>query len=953
MFKKTKVCTGLMLAFGGSLGLSALPVLAQQQLDKVEITGSSIKRIDAEGVVPVQVVTREEISRSGVTSTEQLLAGISAASSSGGTANATGAGSSTYGASTISLHGLGEERTLVLVNGRRLASFSGTGTAAVNVNSIPLAAIDRVEVLKDGASGVYGSDAIAGVVNFILSKDFQGFDLSGTTGKPTRAGGGKNNGIAGVFGFGDMSKDRYNLTVSASQEKETPLFAKDRSYSKTGNQDPYISAAATGQGNIQGGYTPGTGSAAAGTWVEGRPATGFGNPTASYGNPLAAANDCASINMFLNVPNSSKGLPYCTFDSPGYVGLIPKRELTNLSANGAFKFSDSVELFGDALYSKSVVTQKFQPSPIRRSFLQTDLQFAAQGVDPVLLLLPSNPNYAVAKNYLLNLPALPAGATAAQRTAYNTAVAQAAAIANANQPLGITARVFDFGLRTSEDTAKQTRLVAGTRGTVFGQDYEVAFSQNKSTTSGTVPDGYFSQVAYAKVINSPTSDWNPWSLTQSAAFNAALAAAGAKYTGGTLEAVSQSNGIDAKVSGDLFDMPAGKSQYAVGGQYRIEKYETTPSAALGTGDIAGLGGATAPVDRSRKIASLFGELNLPILKTLEGNLALRGDKYQGVGQSANYKGSLRWTPAKEMLVRGSLGSSFRAPTLADLWTPQTLGTSEQFNDPTGPSAATDLQVNSINGGKSDIKPEKATQSTIGIVLAPTANFTAGFDWFNVNVKNYIQTPSAQLLVSRFRAGDPAYQGLVTLDSSGEVDTIDQRLSNTGGSKVSGIDVDLRWRESFGSSKLNVGLLGTYMIKFDETTPSGAISHKVGTIVDSTGAPVAGADSGGVVLRWKHVLTGTWTTGPWGFTLTQNYSRGYEAGHDLNDERVFMPEQAIYDANVAFSGVKNLRLALGVRNLFNKDPAIFTPASNQFQAGYDITQYDPRGRFVYLTAGYKF
>ena len=119
--KRTKVCTGLMLAFGGGLGMGGMPVFAQQQqLDKVEITGSSIKRIDAEGVVPVQIVTREEISRSGVTSTEQLLASISAASSSGGTANATGAGSSTYGASTISLHGLGEERTLVLVNGRRL-----------------------------------------------------------------------------------------------------------------------------------------------------------------------------------------------------------------------------------------------------------------------------------------------------------------------------------------------------------------------------------------------------------------------------------------------------------------------------------------------------------------------------------------------------------------------------------------------------------------------------------------------------------------------------------------------------------------------------------------------------------------------------------------------------------------------------------------------------------------
>jgi iron complex outermembrane recepter protein len=952
MFKKTKICSGLMLAFGGTLALSSLPAFAQQQLERVEITGSSIKRIDTEGALPVQIVTREEIRRSGATSTEQLLASISAVSSSGGTSNSTGAGSSTYGISTLSLHGLGDERTLVLVNGRRLAAFAGGGGAAVNVNAIPLAAIDRIEVVKDGASGIYGSDAIAGVVNFILSKDFQGVDLAVTTGKPTRSGGAKNEGVAFVGGFGNIAKDRFNVTVSASIEKESALEAKDREFSKTGNQFPFISAAATGQGNIQGGYIPGTGSAAAGTWVEGSPAPGFGNPTSSFGNPLAATNKCGDINMFLNVPNSSKGLPFCTFDSPGFVGLIPKRDLMNFSANGAFKVSDSVELFGDALYSKSVVTQRFQPSPIRRSFLQTDLLFEKQGVDPVLLVLPSNPNYALAKNYLLNLPPLAAGATDAQRDAYNLAVTQARNIANANQPIGVTARVFDFGLRTSEDTAEQTRLVLGSRGTVFGQDYEVAFSQNKATTSGIVPDGYFSQVAYAKVINSPTSDWNPWSLTQSAAFNSALAASGAKYTGGTLQAESTSTGIDAKVSGELFDMPGGKSQYAVGAAFRTERYATTPSAALGTGDIAGLGGATAPVDRSRKIASAFGELNLPITKTLEGNLALRGDKYQGVGESVNYKSSLRWTPSKQVLLRGSVGSGFRAPTLSDLWTPDTVGTSEAFDDPA--TGATDLQVNSINGGKSDLKPEKSTQATIGIVFSPIDNLSVGLDWFNVDVKNYIQTPSAQLLVSRFRAGDPAYAGLVTLDGNGDVEVINQKLSNTGGSKVSGIDVDLRWRQNFGASKLNVSLNGTYMLKFDETTASGAISSKVGTIIDPTGAPVAGADSGGVVLRWKHVLTGTWATGPWALTATQNYARGYQAGlRDGDGEQNFMPALITYDANVAFTGVPKLRLAIGARNLFDKQPAVFTPASNQFQAGYDISQYDPRGRFVYVSAGYKF
>lgn len=945
MFRKTKVCSGLMLAFGGSLALGAFPAMAQQQLERVEITGSSIKRIDVEGALPVQTVTRQDIERSGVTSTEQLLQSITAASSMGGTANATGAGSSTYGLATISLHGLGEERTLVLVNGRRLAIFANPSVAAVNVNVIPLSAIERVEIVKDGASGVYGSDAIAGVVNFILKQDFKGIEIAATAGQPTRSGGGKNQGVSLVGGFGDLQKDRFSLTFSASMEKETAILAKDREYAASGNRFPHIVAAATGQGNIEGAYTPGTGLPSAGETGVRQP--GFGaSPGAGYGNPLAALGRCADINMFLNPTTTSKGdpdddvagSPYCTFDSNTFVGLTPKRDLVNLTANGAFKISDQFELFGDALYSKSTVTQRFQPSPLRRSFMTTDSEFYAQGVDPVLLIRPSNPNYQLAVDYLNAQQARdPTGN-------YSDLI---------GQPLAITARVFDFGLRTSEDVNEQTRMVAGSRGNLFGVDYEAAFAHNESKTSGTVPDGYFSQAAFARVVNSPTSDWNPWSLTQSAAFNAALATAGAKYTGGTLEAKSISDGVDGKITGELGKMDGGAIGYALGAAYREEKLQTTPSAALGTGDIAGLGGATAPVDVKRKVASVFAEVLLPITKTIEANVAVRADKYSVIGDTQNYKASMRWVPNKTFLVRGSVGTSFRAPSLIDLYTPETIGTSEQFDDPG--TGETDLQVNAINGGKSDLKPERSKQETIGFVFAPTPSFSAGFDLFNITVKDYIQTPSAQQIVSRFRAGDPAYAGLVTLDGNGSVELINQKLSNTGGSSVRGIDVDLQFRENIGEGRFSARMFGTYMIKFNETTPSGAISYKVGTIVDGAGNPVSGADNGGVVLRWKHALTGGYSQGPWDFTLTQNFAKGYEAGRNaIDNDRNFIPSFTTYDANVTFTGLQKVRLSVGARNLFDKDPpGVFTPASNQFQGGYDITQYDPRGRFIYIAAAYKF
>jgi iron complex outermembrane receptor protein len=182
--------------WGVGAAIGAGQALAQNTaLNKVEVTGSALRHVDAETALPVQVLTREEIARTGVTSTEQLLQSISALASAGAMSNATGSGSTTYGNSTISLRGLESARTLVLVNGRRLATFA-SGSSAVNVNSIPLAAIERVEVLKDGASSIYGSDAMAGVVNFILAKSFDGAAISIGFGQPSNRGGGQNQNMA-------------------------------------------------------------------------------------------------------------------------------------------------------------------------------------------------------------------------------------------------------------------------------------------------------------------------------------------------------------------------------------------------------------------------------------------------------------------------------------------------------------------------------------------------------------------------------------------------------------------------------------------------------------------------------------------------------------------------------------------------------------------------------------
>ncbi len=942
-FNHTRLHAACILALNAgmaSLAVQSPSALAQDQ--RIEITGSAIRRLDAETALPVQIIRKEDIARTGVINTEQLLQAIAAVSSQGGINNATGAGNSTYGQSSVSLRGLGEDRTLVLVNGRRLAAFAGGNGASVNVNAIPLAAIDRVEVLKDGASSLYGSDAIAGVVNFILARNFEGVELAGSFAQPTRSGGGDTQRVSIVAGFGDRTKNRFNATLSASFQREAALFAKERDFAKTGNVLPYFSAAATGQGNIEGAYNPGTGApftAAAEDTVGNVPGRqpGFGNsPGTGYGNPLAAANQCAQIDMFRDSTLTTRGAPFCSFDSNSFVGLIPKTESSSFTGNVSFGLTDSLEGFADLLYSRNVVTQKFQPSPLRRNFMTTDALFGQQGVEPALIIRPTNPNYAIAANYL-------------------TAQGFGALV---GQPLAVTSRVFDFGSRTQEDTSTQTRFSAGLRGSIAGQDWEAAVTQNQNKLSGIVPDGYFSQVAFARVVNSPTSDYNPWSLTQSVAFNSALAAAGAKYTGSTLDARSESTSLDVRLTGDLAKLPAGSMQYAAGVQARNESFVTKPSPALETGDIAGLGGATPPVDRERKIGSVFGELNIPIAKGLESTLAARHDRYNDVGNASTYKASLRYQPAREVVVRGSLGTGFRAPTLVDLWQPKTLGTSEQFNDDgPGGTGQTDLQVNSLTGGEPGLKPEKSEQFSLGVVLQPVNDLSIGIDYFQFRVTNIISLPSAQEVVARFRAGDPAFAGLVTLAAgSNDIDSIVQTLKNLGSAKAQGVDLDVNYRIKLAGSRLDLGLSGTYFIKFDQTSPGGAVSRKVGTIVEGDNAvPVLSTNglNDGVVLRWKHYLSATWSTAQWATTFAQNYYAGYRDSNDLNGNPHRVPAQALYDAQVAFTGIKNLKVALGARNLFDKDPPLYIPASNQFQAGYDISLYDPRGRVVYLNASYKF
>lgn len=951
MMVETVLSRSVRVIFAGGLAFGAQLAYAQMAqepvVQRVEITGSSIRRVASETALPVTVVSRADIEKSGVQSTEELLAQVNAVSSAGGQVSAAQSGLTTYGKSAVSLRGIGSDKTLVLVNGRRLANFAGGATAGadVNVNAIPLAAIDRVEVLQDGASGVYGSDAIAGVVNFILRKDFNGIELSGMSGKPTQGGGAKQHKLGVVAGWGDYDKDRFSIVGSLAYEKEGNLLGAARDFAKTDTNRPYYEGGATETGRIEGTWEHPGGATVLDAGTNARSKDNpYGISSTGYGNPLAKLGQCGTMGMaprpglgfVVGAPGTTKGGANCTFDTGPFVSLVPNREFVGSTANFRFKIDEENELYAEGLYSSNSFTNPIQPAPLRQGFYAGNTSFGGTGVEPALLIYPSNPNYKIAADYL-------------------NSVGLGAMV---GKPLAVSQRTFLLGPRTTHDVAKQDRFVIGAKGTLGKLDYDVAYVRNNSKTDGAVVDGFASIFGLSKVLNNPTTFWNPWAPLGQQSPEVAKLIDSTKYSGPTIAASSKNEGIDAKVSGTLGQLSGGAIGIAAGMQARDESYTLTPAPATLSGDVIGLGGAITAVKAKRTVWALFAETEVPFTKTLMGDLAVRQDSYSDFGKTFNYKASMKFQPLDTVATRASVGTGFRAPALTQLYAPQQINTSEQFIDPAHKEAG-QIQVTSIGGGNPNLGPEKSDQLSFGIVLSPVKQLSASIDFYSIKVKGLIATPSAQEIANGFRNGSAGYGGLVDLTPGGEMSLIRQLSANVNSLKTEGIDLDLRYKESFMGGRFQAVLDGTYVSKYDLINTSGKTEHSVGTIVDQDGNPLVASPTG-VILRWKHNLSASYSKSDWNVTVTQRFYKGYETGREIAQDgedigkRHFVNNQALYDLVGSYNGlIKGLRMSVGVRNLFDKAPPLFINNGSQFQSGYDVYQYDPRGRFVYVNAAYKF
>ncbi|ALK97241.1 hypothetical protein AB595_11450 [Massilia sp. WF1] len=905
------------------------PVHAQEQAadaskNRVVVTGSSIKRIEGETALPVQVLKRAEIERIGASSTEELVKQLSSLSSAGSSttvANASGYGGGNI--ATVSLRGLGGARTLVLVNGRRMAVYGGGSAGAagssVDINSIPLAAIERVEVLKDGASAIYGSDAIAGVVNFILRRDYKGVEISGSFGQPTKGSSGKDTKASLLGGIGDFAADGYNITAGLNLQTTDAIYGYERAFARrldVAHYNDYLSSIA------------------------------FPANVSLYGsgvlkNPMLP--NCGPVSVV-----SPYAPTRCSFDNSPSVSLQPDARRASLMLNGRKRLSDDAEAYFEGSLTHNEFVSQTQAVPMAYNAITTATNPYVPQFKALMAQYPGVAKYNYGIGGFVLVPSSPY---------YPKDFAAANGLTGL--PLLLNYRDVANGVRNTEDIAENARFLVGARGTVAGWDVDSAFLFSQSKVKENLLSGYAQYSKVLPILNSGVI--NPFGDTQDAA--AIDAVRGAEFRGTSYATKTSATSVDAKASRELLQLPAGMLAVAVGAELRREKFEYNPSVAIQTGDIAGLGGNAFPVAGQRNVGSAYAEASIPIVKTLDGDVAVRYDHYQGVGSTVNPKASLRWQPSSAWLVRAAAGTGFRAPSLTDLYTPQaTSVTANGTRDPircpdikTGAPNDCNFQFTTVTGGNPNLKPEKSVSYTAGIMFEPTRDLSLSLDAFTLQLKDAIVpggVPSTYFLANAQRATQYAQyilRGAPDGNASGvgPITGILQTAANLFRTKVAGVDIDGRYTLRLdAANRVNFRISGTYLGKYDVQQPDLSYTSSLDQAQNA---------AGGVVLRWKHNASATWLTGAFETTLSQNYQKGYTdaaanrapAGTPV---RKVVPYQT-YDLQLGYNGFKSTRLALGVKNLFDRDPP-YTNLTSNFLGGYDVSYADPRGRYVYASATYS-
>lgn len=924
--KKSTLAIALTLAFS-QYATAQQAVEPAEKMQRVEVTGSSIKRTEAEAAGSIQVLTRDDIDRTGQTTALGIL-NSSAAISTSLDSTSTSSGGFATGSSGVGMRGLGKVATLVLVNGRRIAQYGLADNAQqnfTNLDAIPAAAIERIEILKDGASAIYGSDAIAGVINIILLKNFEGAKITGNYKETDGFKDQRNRSVSGIIGYGDVDKDGFNtyLTYEGYKSDGYTVDSLRSHYPDWHRQTPLRS-----------------------TWD----AMNSYSPTGNYflnSTNIVAAPGCPADKLD---PKDK----LCKMDLLPYTGLATNAKRYALASNTHFKIGKSID--ANFEITNAGASNDYIVAPFALSSTSSPSTWY-NAMDGKMV----GPFY---------YPKLPVG--------------------HASNPYGVPveyrARLMDTGngFNFNRTESDQTRVMLSLNGDVSGFDWKSAAGY--MTSNATKATRAASAAGYTNAIVNGTYKFGQQN-------DAALLES--MFPIRTTKGKSKIAFIDATVSGEVAQLPAGPLNVAFGTDIRREKYEMASSDNVLRGDLVGIAGLQ--VKDTMDHYALFAEATVPVVKRVELSAAVRADKSTNSDVHFSPKLGLRVNATDTLLLRATAAGGFRAPNIVE--TGNGLGRSSfatQISDPRRCSTASALnklvqgnpaattadkaqgntfQASDCSGGvptfvsaNKDLKPETSRSFTAGFVFEPVKNWTVALDYYHIERKDEIGTravadilrgedalPAGQLIRVDNSASDAQFLALVkkyapgnTTDFGGvgSIGLLYNPYVNSGKTRASGFDFDASGRFNTGIGQVRLKLEGSYLWKYQEFS-----------VTDNAYADNL-AGSWALRSRLNTKLRASLKAGSFDHGMTLNYASGYSNNDDSSPtycvtNKVSAENMGVcsrvgsnttIDYNLSYNGIKNTRLSLYVDNMFDKAAPI------QWRSGYADTF---QMRRIGVSASYTF
>jgi iron complex outermembrane receptor protein len=934
-------------------GSYAVPVFAQdrggediQKLEAVEVTGSRIKKAEVEGQTPVLTITSKDIEATGLGSIGDVIQRLSVSGSSLNTKfNSAGnfgfppdGGGVGSGSTTISLRNLGAKRTLILVDGLRWVNESSASgvSAAVDLNTIPASIVDRIEILTDGASSLYGSDAIAGVVNIITKKKTDGLSLHAYYGDYSVGDGKTWSGNVSLGG----STDRWDFFMDISRFKQNGISSNDWDQSRY--------------------PTPGIGGVPnPGSWSSGTPFTRylFDTPNGEDFGGLCDGGFCNitanGVNPHQSFPDGFHGFTAADrFNFAPYNLLLTPSDRTGIFAQGTFRMTDHVNFYLKGLYNTRDSKNQAAPEPIflgQQFCMAIDLCYRV-GVDatnpynPFGFSLDGNsPDFGLGRRPVEGGPRI--FSQTVDTKYYATGV-------NGDWNFGDHQWFWDVNYVDSSNRATQTvtgtyniRHIMNALGPI-DQCVAPCVPLNLFGGPGTITPEMLNYIHFTENDRSEQT-LRMWT---------------------------------ANISGNLFQLPAGALDAAAGFEHRDLSGSYTPDSVVTAGDSNGV--PSGPTSGSYDVDEFYIELNAPLLadmafaKHLDLSVASRYSDYSNFGSTTNNKIGFRWQMVDDFTFRGTWAEGFRAPSIGELF-----GTFSRFDatlqDPCDGNVTPNCQqlgvppgftqnnpqISIITGGNQNLKPETSKSLTLGAIYSPgwaeNTSWSQRSDfeltYYHHKINDAIQAPDAQIQLERCVATlDPGFCNGITRAANGSIDGFNNTLRNLGKIDTKGYDFGITWL----GNETGWGTFGS-KLQLTYTQSYKAVASDTGATEPRT-VGIEVADS--AIPRWRATWNLNWNIADWTAMWTMRYisaleeSCGSAAAFAVCDDPVADKNRlgaVVYnDARVTWKLPVQLdsSISLGLNNVFDKDPPICLSCSLN---GYDASTYDLPGRFWYVEANVKF